>query len=271
MPTTRRASLPIVVALLAAATTAHADRRNPLEGQPSIRHRVEMRQTRFEITPQLLLSTNQDFRHFVGGGLVLQFHIFDWLGVGLQGAFGGGYDSGLTSRIAEVTNNPTANQPTTKQFRDHLATINAVLSAYATLTPFAGKLALFGAAFLKYDLYALVGVGMLYLTNSWVATADMNNCSNNPPPGMQGSPNSCDPLNSGVKVGLDFGAGVHLYFNDWLGLNLEFRDVMASWNPGGLDVNGDRKVTEEDNTLQHSLFFGLGLTFMLPPTAKISQ
>ena len=45
-----------VGALALLAAPAHADRgRNPLAGQPAIRHRVEMRKLRFEVTPQLLM------------------------------------------------------------------------------------------------------------------------------------------------------------------------------------------------------------------------
>jgi len=111
--------------------TAHADRRNVLEDQPAIRHKYEMRKTRFEVSPALVMSINQDFRHFVGGGIVLQFHITDWLGIGVQGAFGGGVDSGITDRLAGDSGvlpaTETGVQPSKTQFRDHLATINAIV------------------------------------------------------------------------------------------------------------------------------------------------
>src|SRR5947209_894711 len=96
-----RAGAAAVLAILAVgSTTAHADRRNLLEGQPPIRHRVELRASRFEITPQLVVSLNQDFKHFVGGGVVLQYHILDWLAIGAQFAGGIGVDTGLTDRLA---------------------------------------------------------------------------------------------------------------------------------------------------------------------------
>src|SRR5258708_2191572 len=100
--TTRRKLTVIAPLLVLGASAAHADRRNVLEDQPEIRHKVEMRKARFEITPSFVMSINQDFRHFVGAGIVLQMHITDWLGIGLQGAFGGGVDSGLTSNLNGV-------------------------------------------------------------------------------------------------------------------------------------------------------------------------
>jgi len=39
-----------------------------------------MRKLRFEITPQFLVSINQDYKHSFGPGANLQFHITDWLG-----------------------------------------------------------------------------------------------------------------------------------------------------------------------------------------------
>jgi hypothetical protein len=42
-------------------------------------------------------------------------------------------------------------------------------------------------------------------------------------------------------------------------------------NPGGLDVNGDRKLTKDDEGPQNNIFFGVGATFMLPPSARQSR
>ncbi|MSP63677.1 MAG: outer membrane beta-barrel domain-containing protein [Myxococcales bacterium] len=274
----------LLLGLLLGAATAHAERKNPLEGQTAIRHKVEMRKMRFEIAPQLMMSINQDFKHFVGGGLVLQFHVADWLGIGVQFAGGGSVNSGITGKLigdGEVTDPKNGGalgvqqvgvQPSRQQFLDHLASIQALFSAYAAVTPFAGKMALFGALFLKYDLYGMMGVGGLYLANSFDqgkngGASHARECSDK---ATATDPNSCDPVNSGLKFGGMFGVGLHLYFNNWVGLNLELRDMLASSNPGGLDVNGDRKVTGDDESIQNNFFFSLGLTLMLPPTAKIS-
>lgn len=281
MRTTKiRLILPLLGAtfyLWATVGTASADRRNVLENQPPIRHKVEMRKARFEVTPQFVVSMNQDFKHFVGAGLVLQLHLNDWLGIGISGAFGGGVDTGLTGRLNGL---PRDNEgpaldpyPSKQQFQDHLATINGMFSAFLAVTPVAGKVAILGALFLKYDFYAVLGVGGMLLSNTWVkgnpGTAD---CSN----GNASDPNTCDPSNAGLKIGGMFGIGTHLFFNDWIGLNLEIRDFIAATNMGGLDVNGDRKVCSgdpcgpSDETVGNNLFFSLGVVLMLPPTAKIS-
>lgn len=267
--TTRR-TLTVLLVLLFGPALAHAERRDPLEGQPSIRHKVEMRKMRFEVTPGLMTSINQDFRTFIGGSVVLQLHLTDWLGIGVQGAFGGGVDTKLTSTITDILKDTEAGpQPSKNQFNDHLASIKALFSAYVAVTPFAGKLSLFGAAFLKYDLYAMVGIGGMLVGNNFVSTSDslQRDCLD---VNVKTDPNQCDPQNAGFKFGGMFGAGVHLYFTDWVGVNIEVRDYLAPINQGGLDTNSDFKLDGKDESLQNNLFFNLGLTFMLPPTAKIS-
>ena len=278
MTTTRDTMLPrialVALALVTVGGVAHAQRVSPLEGKPPIMRRVEMRDGRFELSPQFMFSANEDFRQFVGVSIVAQYHINDWLGIAAQAGFGGGMDTGLTGRLvgdspeaANGTLPATENglQPSAQQFYAHLASIQYVMSLYAALTPFAGKLQFFGTGSLHYDTYVMIGFGGMGLTNSYTSdqVAD-SDCAS-------GDPNRCLPQNAGFKAGGMFGLGVHLFFNDWFGLNLEARDWLASTNMGGLDVNRDRKLTSDDDTIANHLFFSVGVTFMLPPTAHISK
>src|SRR5689334_16601240 len=89
----------LAVTQIAAEGVACAERKNVLDGQPAVRHRAQMRRMRFEITPQLVVSLNQDFKQFIGGGALLQFHIADWIAIGAQVAGGGTLDTGLTGKI----------------------------------------------------------------------------------------------------------------------------------------------------------------------------
>ena len=280
----------IAAAAVLGAPEAHADRRNPLEGQPAIRRKLELRKLRFEITPQLMVSLNQDFRHFIGGGLVLNFHINDWLGIGLQAAGGGALDTGLTSainnKLLEETNpnfvsKPIPFQPSREQFNAHLASTNLIASLFAQITPMAGKLAIFGSGYARYDLYVLVGFGLMNLTNTWASYTPKAATSGGNPQvkDAQGcgdakastDPNLCNPQNAGLKASGMWGVGMHLYFNEWIGLNLEMRGFVTSANYGGLDVNGDRTIdSKNDATVVNSMFAGAGVTFMLPVHARIS-
>src|SRR5688572_5209251 len=136
--------------LVAAGSTAYADRRNPLAGQPAIRNKYEMRRLRFEITPQFLVSTNQDYRHAFGPGAMLQFHIADWLAVGVQGAYTFNSNTALEDEVRGKLPDLDVSQymypgpqPVRRQHDEKVLSIDGLFSAFVTLTPFAGKFSLF--------------------------------------------------------------------------------------------------------------------------------
>lgn len=265
--------------------TAHADdRRNPLEGQPAVRHRKLMRKLRLEVTPQFITSINQDYKHAFGPGLNLQFHITDWLAVGVQGGALFNSDTAIEDRTKALLPTggytyysgtgaiPSGNhgpQPTLDIHNQHVMGIDAIFSAFAQITPFYGKIAFFSALFVNYDLYVNGGVGFVNYYQ--------NHCCQTDPQAKGSATSQADPnlqsgaLFAGLKVGGQFGIGAHVYFNDWIGLQFELRDYVVGANPGGLDVNGDRQLTKADEGPQNNLFFGVGLTFMLPPHARISH
>ena len=276
----------VVATQLAPATARAEDKKNVLAGQPAIRHRIELRKRRFEITPQLQVSMNQDFRHFIGGGAVLNFHINDWLGIALQVAGGGGVDSALGGSIrdklipetkikydlATASDRPKF-QPSQEQFTAHLGSINLISSLYAQLTPMAGKLSLFGALYLRYDLYVMAGFGLMKVNNGWADYPNGNKdaVSRCTTASAETDPNKCDPRNDGMKPSFMWGVGLHLFFTDWLALNLELRDFVAKTNMAGLDTDGNRALDENDGILTNNLFAGVGLTIMLPLRAKVSE
>jgi outer membrane beta-barrel protein len=255
-----------------------AEYRNPLEGQPAIRRRIELRKNRFELTPGFMFSFNQDFRQFLGGSLTLHYHITDWLGIAVQGAYGINYDTGLTQRISDALPAPASSnglQPSRNQFRDHLGDIRYVFSGFISITPFSGRLSFFGSGSLRYDFYAIVGVGALILTNRWTPNSAAPNDPANDSSAdcASGDPNRCNPNNDGLALGLMAGGGAHLFFTQWLGLNLEIRDYIVSTNPGGFDVNGDprRLINNNDKSFTNNLFVTVGLSFLFPPKARISR
>lgn len=260
--------------LLLGGVAQAAEYRNPLEGQPAIRRRLELRKNRFEITPGFMFSFNQDFRQFLGGSLTLHYHITDWLGIAVQGAYGINYDTGLTQRVVDaLPDRQRGLQPSKDQFRDHLGDIRYLFSAYISVTPFSGRLAFFNAGSVRYDFYGIAGLGALVLTNRWNANAQRAD-PNDPTPNCEsGDPNRCNPNNDGLKLGLMVGGGAHLYFTQWFGLNFEIRDYITSTNPGGFDVNGDpqRRITAADQTFTNNLFVTVGLSFLVPPRARVSR
>jgi len=273
MPTLKL--LTVTALLIGAAPSASADRRNPLAGQPAIRNKVEMRKLRFEISPQFLVSINQDYKHAFGPGANLVFHITDWLGIGVQGSYMFNANTALEDKVRlqlqpKDPNDPkyTGPQPYLRMHDEKVLGIDGLLAAYAQLTPFAGKFALFSAAFFAYDLYVQGGLGVVHYSQNPQC------CTRIDPTPMGGipDPNTQDAtIFAGWRVGGMIAVGAHFFFNDFIGMQLELRDYIVGANPGGADTNGDRLLKSNDEGAQNNIFFGVGVTIMLPPKSKITH
>ncbi len=115
--------------------------------------------------------------------------------------------------------------------------IKGIIAAQLEFTPFTGKFSLFGKIFAHYDFYAFGGGGLPRSRADEHVPAPC--CTSN---GTTGS--SCAV--SGYKPGGNVGVGLHTFFNNWLALNVELRDIIAQINPSGRDVNGDGFATTAD-------------------------
>jgi hypothetical protein len=146
----------------AAPRAVEERRRNDLSEQPAVRHRLLLVAKRFEATPLFESTVNADFRHFVGAGLKLEYHFTDMFSVGALGVFSTSIDTGLVDKIvptlpdAMSQDNPL--EPTKDQFTSHLNKMPIHGAAYASLTPWYGKLAAFNQAFVNFDFYFQAGL-----------------------------------------------------------------------------------------------------------------
>ncbi len=283
---TSLATLGALVGLAATAAPALADRRlNTLPSDVAVRHRKLLVAKRFELAPLFESTINADFRHIVGGGAKIEYHFGDKLSVGAVGVFSTALNTKLIDRIIptlENTNDNATREPSQTEFKDHLNSMPLHGAAYLSLTPWYGKLAAFGAAYVAFDFYFQAGVSFAQLKSD----CPTNVCSD-PAPGKSrpnpnpdptdpnsnflppdNNPNNDNPLNSGNKVGLYLGGGVHVFLNDFLALDLTVRDYAFSDNPSGADFNADLFVSKDDSRFIHHLFFGAGLSIMLPFNAK---
>ena len=135
-----------------------------------------------------------------------------------------------------------------------------IFAGRAEVTPFTGKYSLFGKLFAHYDFYAFGGPAYVNLAAKNGGMA----CSGTP------LPQSMSCAATGGHIGGTFGAGFHSFFNDWVALNFEVRDILVKDNPAGRDVNGDQFVDTRDLTWTSHLFAILGVTIYLPAKADIS-
>ena len=244
------------LALPQMAKAQRPERKSPLADAPAVRHRAELRSRRFEIGPGVMSTVSQDFYHAVMVGGKASFHIADWLAIG--GLIGHNltpdYKTSFHKRLESALQQPMGRTPTLEEAQNGMNRIAQVFGAQLEIIPFSGKFALFQALFASYDLYAFGGPGFIKFES------DGPDCENQ---------NSC-PV-TGMKVGANFGVGVHAYFNDFFSLNLELRDVLLRNNPAGRDVTGDRVANSEDLSWDSNYMVGLNFTFFLPPTARVSD
>ncbi|MBA3462732.1 MAG: outer membrane beta-barrel domain-containing protein [Deltaproteobacteria bacterium] len=266
-----------LLAIAGAEQQAEAERRqNSLSGDVAVRHRRLLVKNRFELAPLFESTINADFRHIVGGGAKLEYHLGDMLSIGVIGVGSTAIDTGLVKKILPTlerdTNNATR-EPSVAEFNAHLNSMPFHGAAYVSLTPWYGKLAAFSQAYVAFDFYFQAGVSYAILTSDCPTTI----CSD-PAPGMSSgpggmnppdnNPNNDAPLNDGSRLGLYLGGGIHVFLSDFIALDLTVRDYAFSDNPSGADFNANLAVTSDDSRFLHHIFFGVGISIMFPTTVK---
>jgi outer membrane beta-barrel protein len=269
-----------VVGVLAVSGAAHAEgrRQNTLASDVAVRHRRLLVKNRFELTPLFESTINADFRHIIGGGAKLEYHLSDMFSIGVIGVASTSLNTKLVDKIVPtlepMTDNKTR-EPSQAEFVDRLNTMPLHGAAYVSLTPWYGKLAAFSQAYVAFDFYFQAGISFASLKSSCPATVCSDKFPGQSTTGADGdtippdnNPNNDPPLNNGGRVGLYLGGGIHVFLNDFLALDMTVRDYAFTDNPSGADFNANLFVSDADNRFLHHLFFGVGMSVMLPTTVK---
>ncbi len=274
-----------VAALIGVAITASqasADdyighRTNDLSKDVAVRHRRLLVKHRIELTPLFESTINADYQHIVGGGLKFEYHLGDMFSIGAIGVASTAFHTALVDNVlnSPLPDNPTPGirDPSKTEYLDHLNSMPFHGAAYLSLTPWYGKLAAFSSAYVAFDFYFQAGIAFASLSSNCPTSVCSDPAPGKPTTNAMGmtvppdlNPNNDAPLNSGGRVGLYLGGGIHVFLNDFLALDLTVRDYAFSDNPSGADVNADLAVTDKDNQFLNHLFFGAGLSIMLPAT-----
>jgi outer membrane beta-barrel protein len=294
-----KTALASLLVLGALAGTSAADRtRDRLKKEPAVRHRLLLVKGRFEVQPLFESTINADFRHIIGGGLKLEYHLSDMLSFGGIGVFGTAINTALVGKIVKTLETEgncmdpqdgtpvdcdATREPSKEEYLQHLNKMPLHGAIYVSLTPWYGKLAAFSTAFVNFDFYFQAGVSFAQLTSK----CDDNICDDMKPGLSDDSdpsnpvladdnPNNDPPLNNGTKIGLYLAGGLHVFMNDFVALDLSVRDYAFSDNPSGADYNADLYVCgangpadcKSDNRFLQHLFVGVGVSVMFPMTAK---
>lgn len=234
------------------------ERRSPLSGQPAIRNRLLLASERLEITPTFEATINAPYRHTLSGGLKGEYHITSTWSVGVLGLFGESFNTGLTDRILDDLPASPGDEPepSQDQFSERLTSMPLHGAGYIGFKPFYGKLSAFGSLFFNYNIYFDGGVSVAVLEND---------CCSFPTDNGDGDPRTDDPQNDGTELGFYAGAGVQVFVNDFMAIDLSIRDYYFRHNPSG--ATGDVRVAGEDERLRHHFAAGFGLAIFFPSTA----
>jgi outer membrane beta-barrel protein len=268
----RLAFLIVAISVFALPLVAHAQHKSPLADAPAIRKRLELRSTRLELGVGGATTIGQDFYHSVLINVKLGFHITDWLSLAGFGGFAvANIDTGFKDSVVGSLP-PDGSINSTRAPFQGVATgsmnkIQQTLGAQLEVTPFTGKYSLFGKLFAHYDFYAFVGPGFI---NYAATTSSVPTCGDN---GAMAAPPAQPPpcAVTGLKIGVNTGVGIHSFINQFLALNFELRDIVSPNNAAGRDVNGDRRVDNNDLTYGNTFLASLNLVLYFPTTADISN
>lgn len=289
--TRKRAHALVLAAITAAATFAtdipEASAQDiqitgPLAGQPAVRRMRLHREERFDLAVHGTFTLLDEFRRHIMPGLRLNYHFYDWLGVGVFGGYMFSYNTALSDEIQDKAINQRSceQNPNSTACRlsavnlcrgpdcladNQLANMQWYVAPQLTVVPFRGKLSLFGAAFVDTDISLFVGPAIVGVNERTECGA--GECSDE----------DAFSLSHRVAVGPTFGLGFNFYPLDFLGFGSEFRLTPFEWNTSGFDVNSeesefpDQIVDSNDRVLHFNPMLSVYVSFQLPSEIKVSD
>lgn len=251
----------VCLGLVLLSTAALAQKRNPLKGQPAVRHRYELRDGRFEIGPTFMFSLNRAMRQAFLIGVKAEYHFHDYFSAGFDMGFGINFNTDLLSRLDDEYTmdgnkydrwlkahddwlNSKPASPTLKQLQDwqqkepkRVLTgeeIRALKHWRATKDDisdikFAGDL-----RFTFTPLYGRLAIfsKAFLLYDLYIFTGVALAYTSNP---NQNSAAASKLTNEGFRAGWAVGLGMHVFVNHWISIGFEVKNLMFMDNETGQD------------------------------------
>lgn len=257
----------------------------PLAGQPAVRRMRLYRKTRLLLEPNFSFTLQDEFVRTLFVGLHAGFYFTDWIGIGAWGAYGiVGLPTGLTDEIEQggvTTDRNELSLPSRGDFDQQVANLTWAAALQLEFIPLRGKLAIFEKLFVDTDFYIFLGaafVGVEERTNVSFTGGPTDLQCPQMEPGRGCLINSQRERTSRVAIAPTFGVGLSLMFNDFVGLNMNWRGMPFSWNRSGTDESGDPDGDFPDGVIDDKdRFFGLvhmfqiGLSIYLPTAPDITE
>ncbi len=276
----RGARNPLLVVLAAACLTLGAGSAlaediqltGPLADAPACRHCRVYREGRLQVQPFLAFTLQDQYvRHRLLGAQV-SYHLMDWLGLGLVGAFNvSDSETPLTREIGregQTTEFNVLSLPSADNFAEQVGRIQWFTALQLSFIPLRGKLALFQKVFVDADFQVFAGAAMVGVEERQ-SLIDPSICS-----GVTASPACLQSQVARISrstLAPTFGAALTLMFSDWAGMALEWRGLPFAWNTSGTDEAGpagkfsDGVINADDRIPWFNHMFSLGAVFYVPP------
>ncbi len=274
-------------AALAMSTGAEAQEiqlTGPLAGAPAVRKLRLHRAGRIELAPGATFTLLDEYQRTIMPGLRVQWHPFDWLGLGVWGGYGIQLTTGLTDELqSKAINDRSCGAPSAANktpcdltavnltrgdlAKDQLGKLQWIAAPQVTFVPFRGKLSLFAALFVGTDISFFVGPAVIGVQERKSCTAG------------QCSANSSFELESRVAFAPTFGVGWNFYPTEFFGFGAEYRALPFSWNTSGFDNAGagndeafpDLSINEKDRQFHFNSMVSVNLMITLPTKIKTSD
>lgn len=249
----------------------------PLAGAPAVRRMRVYREGRLMLQPGFSVTLQDEFTKTMFAGLDAAYHFTDWLGVGVW--FGYGVvqlDTSLTDEIGAqgvTTDRNRLSLASREGFSDQIGTWDWGAALTANFIPLRGKLALFQKLFVDTDFFIQLGVGFAGISER--DDVSIGECA----PGDAGCFLATQTARqSRLAIAPVIGAGINMYFNDYIGLNVQWRGMPFSWNRSGTDESGspdgdfpDGEINSDDRIWSLNHMFQIGLVVFLPTSARITE
>jgi outer membrane beta-barrel protein len=255
----------------------------PLAGAPAVRRLRLHREERFDIAAHATFTLLDEFRRTIMPGLRLNYHFFDWFGIGVFGGPAFSYNTSLSDELQEKAINGRSCQANPNSLACRRSAVSLCrdgedcladkqlgrmvwfLAPQLTFVPFRGKFSLFGEAFMDADISLFVGAGIAGVNERVDCAA--GSCPDN------------FELAHRVTAGPTFGLGFNFYPLDFMGFGAEFRSTPFAWNTSGFDTAGggpdenfpDDAVDGADSSLHFNPMLSVYISFQLPAEINLSD
>jgi outer membrane beta-barrel protein len=255
----------------------------PLAGAPAVMKMRLYRKGRLQVMPFAGITLQDEYSRTIFTGGQLAFHITDWLGIGVFGAYGvHSLDTGLTDEVTakgQTSSSNVLNLPDKDGFENQIGRLNWMAGGQIIFIPLRGKLGLFEKLFVDTDFYVAGGVAAIEVSERedvninqvGPCTATRNEACRTPLLDQRGR------HAQRTVITPTFAAGLSLYMAEFLALNIEWRALPFSWNTSGTDVASansafpDGRIDASDRRFQFNHMISLGLAFYLPTSVDITH